>query len=58
MPSHWLLVVKSDESESSRSTGFTVVDDLRNKNQKQQRKTIRSNAFIEIAMGPGIVLNR
>ena len=28
MPSHRLLVVKTDESESFRSTGFTIVDDL------------------------------
>lgn len=51
-------VAKSDESESSKSTGFTVVDDLRNKNKKQHRKTTKSNIFIEIAIGLGMILNR
>ena len=35
-----------------------VTDNLRNKDQKQQRKTTRCNAFIEIAMDLGMVLNK
>ena len=37
---------------------FRVVDDLRKKTRKQHRKTTKSNTFIEIAKGLGMVLNR